>query len=298
MTGTAAAKTATKDAYDMTSTALAMTATPSSLDLTGTAAAKTATKVAFDQTSTALAMTATPSSLDVTGTAAAKTATKVAFDQTSTALAMTATPSYYDLTSTALAMTATPSSYDLTSTALAMTATPSSLDLTGTALAMTATTTPTLAGGVRSPTENQCIHSVVAGDTLYWLALNNATTVDAIKYLNQLSGDILYVGQQLFIPGCFYDTDDDGLESASLLYICQSMFESIVVRSTNDEISCRQVDTNTIDKHPALATGMLGAVEVLGFVDQGRGSLLPHDGNAGLSGSDHLATVGDTDAFV
>ncbi len=46
------------------------------------------------------------------------------------------------------------------------------------------------------------------------------------------------------------------------------MKASLFARPIND-ISCRQVDTNAIDKHPALATGMLGAVEVLGFVDQG-----------------------------
>ena len=191
----------------------------------------------------------------MTGTALAQTATKVAFDQTSTALAMTATPS----------------SVQLTATYLAMTATPSSDQLTATNIAMTATTTPTLVVGGRSPTENQCIHSVVAGDTLYRIALNYSTTVDAIKYLNQLSGDIVYIGQELFVPGCYFETvvDEEEFESSTLLYICQSLFESIVVRSTSEDVSCREVDTETIDKHPLLAGGMLGAVEVLGYVDQG-----------------------------
>ena len=123
-----------------------------------------------------------------------------------------------------------------------------------------------LATPTATASENQCVHTVVAGDTLFRLALNYGTSVDAIKYLNQLSGDFLFIGQQLYISGCY---NDDDLESSNWLFICQSLFESIVVRSTSDDVSCREVDTETIDKHPLLAGGMLGAVEVLGYVDRG-----------------------------
>ncbi|WP_010281195.1 LysM peptidoglycan-binding domain-containing protein [Bacillus timonensis] len=43
-------------------------------------------------------------------------------------------------------------------------------------------------------------YQVVAGDTLYRIANQNGTTVDAIKKANQLSSDILQVGQTLIIP--------------------------------------------------------------------------------------------------
>ena len=149
------------------------------------------------------------------------------------------------------------------------TATQAAIDLTATAIA----SDPEIQSPLDVPTSNQCVHAVVAGDTLFRLSLNYNTTVNEIKYLNQLTGDILYIGQDLFVPGCYSapeleDIDFD-FDDSNLLYLCQNLFESIVVRSSSSEISCRQIDTGNIDKHPLLASGMLGAVEVLGFVDQG-----------------------------
>ncbi|WP_096271877.1 LysM peptidoglycan-binding domain-containing protein [Paucisalibacillus globulus] len=43
-------------------------------------------------------------------------------------------------------------------------------------------------------------HTVVSGDTLFLLAKGNGTTVDAIKQANNLSSDILNIGQKLIIP--------------------------------------------------------------------------------------------------
>ena len=149
------------------------------------------------------------------------------------------------------------------------TATQAAIDLTATAIA----SDPEIQSPLDVPTSNQCVHRVVAGDTLFRLSLNYNTTVNEIKYLNQLTGDILYIGQDLFVPGCYSAPElediDFVFDDSNLLYLCQSLFESIVVRSSSSEISCRQIDTGNIDKHPLLASGMLGAVEVLGFVDQG-----------------------------
>ena len=149
------------------------------------------------------------------------------------------------------------------------TATQAAIELTATAIALN----PEIQSPLDVPTANQCVHNVVAGDTLFRLSLNYNTTVNEIKYLNQLTGDILYIGQDLFVPGCSSTPElediDFEFDDSNLLYLCQSLFESIVVRSSSSEISCRQIDTGNIDKHPLLASGMLGAVEVLGFVDQG-----------------------------
>jgi peptidoglycan endopeptidase LytF len=44
-------------------------------------------------------------------------------------------------------------------------------------------------------------YTVQPGDTLYFLARNFNTTIDAIKQANNLTGDTIYVGQKLTIPG-------------------------------------------------------------------------------------------------
>lgn len=43
-------------------------------------------------------------------------------------------------------------------------------------------------------------HTVVSGDTLWRLSLQYGTTVDAIKSANNLTSDMLFIGQVLFIP--------------------------------------------------------------------------------------------------
>lgn len=52
-----------------------------------------------------------------------------------------------------------------------------------------------------APTQNKTTtHYVVSGDTLYSIAKNHNTTVDAIKNANGLSSNILNIGQKLTIP--------------------------------------------------------------------------------------------------
>ncbi len=51
------------------------------------------------------------------------------------------------------------------------------------------------------PEENYKIYTVVAGDSLYRIALKNNTTVDEIKKINNLTSDTLSIGQQLKLPG-------------------------------------------------------------------------------------------------
>ena len=83
------------------------------------------------------------------------------------------------------------------------TATQAAIDLTVTAIALD----PEIQAPSDDPTANQCVHKVVAGDTLYRLSLNYNTTVNEFKYLNQLSSDILFIGQDLFVPGCYYEPE-------------------------------------------------------------------------------------------
>ena len=156
--------------------------------------------------------------------------------------------------------TATQDALDLTATATQV-----ALDLTATAIA----SDPEIQSPSDLPTDSQCVHKVIAGDTLYRLSLNYNTTVNEFKYLNQLTSDMLFIGQDLFVPGCFYEPEIEDLDDADLLYLCQDLFDSVVVRATGSEVKCRPIDTGTIDKHPLLATGMLDAVEILGYVDRG-----------------------------
>lgn len=50
--------------------------------------------------------------------------------------------------------------------------------------------------------DDECIHAVAAGDTLFRIAINNGTTVEAIQQLNSIEGDAIQIGQLLSIPGC------------------------------------------------------------------------------------------------
>lgn len=62
-------------------------------------------------------------------------------------------------------------------------------------------------------TPSSVTHTVVAGDTLYSLAKKYHTTVDALKKENQLTSDILSLGQRLTIPST--QTVDPALMSTS-----------------------------------------------------------------------------------
>ncbi|MEH7225221.1 glycosyl hydrolase family 18 protein [Bacillus sp. JJ1566] len=50
------------------------------------------------------------------------------------------------------------------------------------------------------PSATTTMYTVVAGDTLSRIARNYSTTVDAIKSINNLTSDMIYVGQRLIVP--------------------------------------------------------------------------------------------------
>ena len=50
------------------------------------------------------------------------------------------------------------------------------------------------------PDENTSYYTVKKGDTLYSIAKNNNTTVDDLKLSNNLSSNLLSIGQKLLIP--------------------------------------------------------------------------------------------------
>lgn len=63
-----------------------------------------------------------------------------------------------------------------------------------------------------------CVHTVLAGDTLFRLSLDYGTTVDDLMDLNKLEDDALGIGQLLRIPDCVpelvaeADAEDTGVD--------------------------------------------------------------------------------------
>lgn len=86
--------------------------------------------------------------------------------------------------------------------------------------------------------------------------------------MNQLADSELYVGQELIVRDC-YGSEWDDLESATLGSGFQNLFDSAVARATSRVVNCRIVDTGAADKHPALASGMVAAFNILGYVETG-----------------------------
>ena len=111
--------------------------------------------------------------------------------------------------------------------------------------------------------EMYCRHKVTGGETLYKIALDYGVEADDLRYLNLLRSDTLSIGQVLFLPNCEHTPGD------SLAYFCQNLFEQVVVRSDSRVMDCRGYDTDLIDKHPVLASGMMSAVDVYGYVQTG-----------------------------
>ena len=110
----------------------------------------------------------------------------------------------------------------------------------------------------------ECRHIVAVGDTLFQIAERYGTTVEKLGFLNMLKSEALSVGQELILPDCYDPFSNDSLE-----FICQSLYEDMVVRSTSQVLSCHVVDINSIDKHRALASGLIAAVDVMGYVEPG-----------------------------
>lgn len=72
---------------------------------------------------------------------------------------------------------------------------------------------------VNEPQEK--LYSAKSGDTLWKIAQNNGTTVAAIKSANNLTSDIIYVGQKLTIPATtdiVTDTPDDVSDTPIITY--------------------------------------------------------------------------------
>jgi len=44
------------------------------------------------------------------------------------------------------------------------------------------------------------VHTVEAGDSLYWIALTYGLSIAELKELNNLKSDVLRVGQRLLVP--------------------------------------------------------------------------------------------------
>ncbi|MGX7014585.1 muramidase family protein [Vagococcus silagei] len=64
-------------------------------------------------------------------------------------------------------------------------------------LKVTGSTTTTVRSNNTSTNTNAADYTVRAGDTLYQIGLNNQLTVSEIKQLNNLTSDLIYVGQKL-----------------------------------------------------------------------------------------------------
>ena len=62
--------------------------------------------------------------------------------------------------------------------------------------------TPTLTFAEQLDPADECVYSVVSGDTLFRLSLVYGTTVEDFFSVNGLDSDALSIGQLLLIPGC------------------------------------------------------------------------------------------------
>ena len=115
--------------------------------------------------------------------------------------------------------------------------------------------------------ESRCTHTVEVGETLFYLAQFYNTTVEDFRRINQLTEDALVVGLELIVPDCY--VPDGDLESSTLGFSCQNLYDSMVVRTASEVVGCREVDIELIDKHPALASGMIAAIDIFGYVESG-----------------------------
>ena len=265
-TDTAATQTAVKQTEDAADNDATRTAVRQTEDARGTdtAATQTAVKLtedAAERTSVALTQTAVKQTQDAlaTGTANAHlTETAIAnlppADQTATAQANATQTAEVAPTHTEIAKIAATLAAIQTQTKAA------ELSPTGT-ISPSPSPSPTL------DPDTACRHTVAAGETLFQLALSYGTTVENFQQINQLTSNTLFIGQELIVPDCYVPSGDT--VSRTLDYTCQQLFDSMVVRSTSRVIECRPVDIGLIDKHPALASGMIAAVELLGYVEEG-----------------------------
>ena len=121
----------------------------------------------------------------------------------------------------------------------------------------TASATPTL---TLTPTPVRCTHTIVAGDTLFELALGYGTTVEAIAELNQLNiEDVLSIGQELFLPDCEFTPHT----------ICDGLPPGTDLRTESGNLRCEVVEISDIDKHPLMNPGIIVAFNLWGVFGAG-----------------------------
>jgi LysM repeat protein len=73
--------------------------------------------------------------------------------------------------------------------------------------------TPTDAFNVDTAGGNLCEYEVKSGDTLFRIAVNNDTTVEAIREASDLTGDSIFPGDILIIPDCGEETTADSTDA-------------------------------------------------------------------------------------
>ena len=114
------------------------------------------------------------------------------------------------------------------------------------------------------PTEepDPCRHLVEFGDSLYTIALQYGTTIETLRELNRLDGDLLSVGQELILPGCEAPLPEDP-------FICDNIPFDIFIRTDSADIRCEVVEISELDKHPLMNAGINVAVEIWGRADTG-----------------------------
>lgn len=113
----------------------------------------------------------------------------------------------------------------------------------------------------------ECIYVVQPGDSLTVIADNLNTTVDDLRLLNRLQGDLLSVGQDLEVPGCAPDEIDP--DSPENPYICDDSPINIFIKTGHRDVRCEVVEISDIDKHPLMNAGIKVAVEVWGRAEAG-----------------------------
>ena len=105
---------------------------------------------------------------------------------------------------------------------------------------------------------NEEVYIVQSGDTLYSIARMFGTTVDNIKNLNNLTSNILFVGQQLIVPSVESDEDGDQfyvVQRGDTLYSIARKY-----RISVDELkSLNNLSSNTLSIGQTLMVPSLGA---------------------------------------
>ena len=121
----------------------------------------------------------------------------------------------------------------------------------------TPTVTPTV-----TPPLPVCEHVVAAGENLTRIALQYNTSVETLRELNQLSDDILSIGQTIDLPDCQPQQPEDP-------YMCPDVPAGYLVLTVSKGVRCQPVVIADIDKHPLMNAGVEQALNIWGEVSAG-----------------------------